>query len=102
MLDLGYRDSLVSLSAVEFKLVKLVIRNEVTKVNSLLDLEEVFIQVECHVYNNQRKLLEYCKSKDIVLFAYGALETQRYKEWLPPPTGRDNYKLEYRGKREPF
>ncbi|KAK7821054.1 hypothetical protein U0070_020416, partial [Myodes glareolus] len=39
-------------------------------------------QVECHLYLNQSKLLDYCKSKDIVLVAYGALGTQRHKEWV--------------------
>ncbi|XP_060228926.1 aldo-keto reductase family 1 member C13 isoform X2 [Meriones unguiculatus] len=39
-------------------------------------------EVECHLYLNQSKLLDYCKSKDIVLVAYGALGTQRYKEWV--------------------
>uniref|UniRef100_A0A8D2B7M3 Aldo-keto reductase family 1 member C4 n=1 Tax=Sciurus vulgaris TaxID=55149 RepID=A0A8D2B7M3_SCIVU len=39
-------------------------------------------QVECHVYHNQKKLLDFCKSKDIVLVAYGALGTQRIKKWV--------------------
>lgn len=39
-------------------------------------------QVECHVYHNQSKLLDFCKSKDIVLVAYGALGTQRDKQWV--------------------
>ncbi|XP_012864715.1 PREDICTED: aldo-keto reductase family 1 member C13-like isoform X2 [Dipodomys ordii] len=39
-------------------------------------------QVECHPYLNQGKLLDFCKSKDIVLVAYGALGTQRYKRWV--------------------
>ncbi|XP_047376962.1 estradiol 17 beta-dehydrogenase 5-like isoform X3 [Sciurus carolinensis] len=37
-------------------------------------------EVECHVYHNQRKLLDFCKSKGIVLVAYGALGTQRYDQ----------------------
>ncbi|XP_047376470.1 aldo-keto reductase family 1 member C3-like isoform X2 [Sciurus carolinensis] len=41
-------------------------------------------QVECHVYHNQRKLLDFCKSKDIVLVAFGALGTQREKRWVDP------------------
>ncbi|KAM5235396.1 aldo-keto reductase family 1 member C1-like [Ctenodactylus gundi] len=39
-------------------------------------------QVECHPYFNQSKLLDYCKSKHIVLVAYGALGTQRDKQWV--------------------
>ncbi|XP_047375843.1 estradiol 17 beta-dehydrogenase 5-like [Sciurus carolinensis] len=39
-------------------------------------------QVECHIYLNQRKLLDFCKSKDIVLVAYSALGTQRDKQWV--------------------
>ena len=39
------------------------------------------LQVECHPYLNQSKLLEFCKSHDIVLVAYGALGAQRSSKW---------------------
>ncbi|XP_070458067.1 aldo-keto reductase family 1 member C23 [Equus przewalskii] len=38
-------------------------------------------QVECHPYLNQSKLLDFCKSKDIVLVAYSALGSQR-EHWI--------------------
>ncbi|XP_062955070.1 aldo-keto reductase family 1 member C3-like isoform X1 [Cynocephalus volans] len=41
-------------------------------------------QVECHPYLNQSKLLDFCKSKDIVLVAYSALGSQREKQWVDP------------------
>ncbi|XP_077879278.1 aldo-keto reductase family 1 member C1 isoform X3 [Ictidomys tridecemlineatus] len=34
-------------------------------------------EVECHPFLNQRKLLDFCKSNDIVLVAYGALGSPR-------------------------
>nr|XP_008526516.1 PREDICTED: aldo-keto reductase family 1 member C23-like protein isoform X4 [Equus przewalskii] len=49
-----------------------------------LKYKPVCNQVECHPYLNQSKLLDFCKSKDIVLVAYGALGTQRLKRWLAP------------------
>nr|XP_020010905.1 aldo-keto reductase family 1 member C1 homolog isoform X3 [Castor canadensis] len=47
-----------------------------------LKYKPVCNQVECHLYMNQSKLLDFCKSRDIVLIAYGALGTQRYKLWV--------------------
>ncbi|XP_034366046.1 aldo-keto reductase family 1 member C13-like isoform X2 [Arvicanthis niloticus] len=41
-------------------------------------------EVECHLYLNQSKLLNYCKSKDIALVAYCALGSQRPKRWVDP------------------
>uniref|UniRef100_A0A4W2CM78 NADP-dependent oxidoreductase domain-containing protein n=1 Tax=Bos indicus x Bos taurus TaxID=30522 RepID=A0A4W2CM78_BOBOX len=49
-----------------------------------LKYKPVCNQVECHPYLNQNKLLEFCKSHDIVLVAYGALGSQRLKNWVNP------------------
>ncbi|XP_018426638.1 PREDICTED: prostaglandin-E(2) 9-reductase-like [Nanorana parkeri] len=39
-------------------------------------------QVECHIYLNQRKLLEFCKSQDIVLVGYSVLGSSRDERWI--------------------
>ncbi|XP_057587417.1 dihydrodiol dehydrogenase 3-like [Hippopotamus amphibius kiboko] len=49
-----------------------------------LKYKPVCNQVECHPYLNQSKLLDFCKSKDIVLVAYGALGSQRLPQWMNP------------------
>ncbi|XP_063466134.1 aldo-keto reductase family 1 member C3 isoform X3 [Symphalangus syndactylus] len=49
-----------------------------------LKYKPVCNQVECHPYFNRSKLLDFCKSKDIVLVAYSALGSQRDKRWVDP------------------
>ncbi|XP_049998464.1 3-alpha-hydroxysteroid dehydrogenase-like [Alexandromys fortis] len=47
-----------------------------------LKYKPVCNQVECHIYLNQSKLLEYCKSKDIALVAYCTLGSSRDPIWV--------------------
>uniref|UniRef100_A0A8C0WRI9 NADP-dependent oxidoreductase domain-containing protein n=1 Tax=Castor canadensis TaxID=51338 RepID=A0A8C0WRI9_CASCN len=54
-----------------------------------LKYKPVCNQVECHPYLNQRKLLEFCKSKDIVMVAYAALGSDNNPVLLEDPVLND-------------
>ncbi|KAG8535576.1 hypothetical protein GDO81_028228 [Engystomops pustulosus] len=46
-----------------------------------LKYKPVCNQVECHIFLNQGKLLEFCKSQDIVLVGYSVLGSSRVEGW---------------------
>ncbi|XP_044133826.1 aldo-keto reductase family 1 member C1-like isoform X1 [Bufo gargarizans] len=47
-----------------------------------LKYKPVCNQVECHIFLNQSKLLEFCKSRDIVLVGYSVLGSSRVENWI--------------------
>ena len=73
--------STVYLSFRHLKLLIFICHINITFSNNLTLFSVDILQVECHPYLNQSKLLDFCKSHDIVLVAYGALGSQRVKDW---------------------
>ncbi|KAM9311511.1 estradiol 17 beta-dehydrogenase 5-like [Gastrophryne carolinensis] len=47
-----------------------------------LKYKPVCNQVECHIYLNQKKLLEFCRSRDIALVGYSILGSSRDEKWI--------------------
>ena len=73
--------STVYLSFRHLKLLIFICHINITFSNNLTLFSVDILQVECHPYLNQSKLLDFCKSHDIVLVTYGALGSQRVQEW---------------------
>ncbi len=58
----------------------------VEKLSHLVDWPEVKIkpavnQVECHPYLNQRRLLDYCSSRGVVMMAYSPVGAGERPDW---------------------
>ncbi|XP_075129728.1 dihydrodiol dehydrogenase 3-like [Leptodactylus fuscus] len=47
-----------------------------------LKYKPVCNEVECHIYHNQSKMLEFLKSHNIVMIGYGVLGTSRAEHWV--------------------
>lgn len=48
-------------------------KRQIERVLAIAKVKPVNLQVECHPYLNQSKLIEFCKSKDIIVTAYSPL-----------------------------
>lgn len=56
---------------------------QIKKVLDICKIKPVMLQVECHPYLNQNKLIEFCKKHDIAITAYSPLGSPD-RPWVKP------------------
>jgi aldehyde reductase len=67
---------------------------QIQRVLDIARIKPVMLQIECHPYLNQKKLMEFCRSKDIAVTAYSPLGSPD-RPWAKPgePSLMDDPKL---------